>query len=156
MSYIETARLLLRTWLPADIAPLAAIYGDTEEATRAAVERMSRDYERDGMSLWPVVLKTSGTLIGACGLIGVRDGEQAELGLTLARAYWGEGYAYEAGAATLAFGFATLRARSIVALVGFENARCIRLVNRLGMRFDRVVRERRRELLRYRAERPVS
>ena len=161
MSFIETPRLLLRTWLPADVEPLAEIYGDPEvtrylpfgvrsiDQTREAIAKMVADYEREGESLWPVVLKESGVLIGACGLMGARTSPEAELGFAFARAAWGHGYALEAAHATLNFGFSALGKREIGALVQFENKRCIELMHRLEMRFDRVVRANRADLLRY-------
>lgn len=162
MSYIETSRLILRTWLlPADVEPLAAMYGDPEvvsmlpfgvrsvEQTREIIARMVADYEREGLSLWPVVLKSTGALIGTCGLVGSRTDKTAELGFAFGREYWGQGYAFEAARATIDFGLQVLGKREIFALVQPENQRCVRLVNRLGMRFDRVVRAKRRDLLRY-------
>jgi [ribosomal protein S5]-alanine N-acetyltransferase len=161
VSFIETERLLMRTWLPADVEPLAAIYGDPEvvamlpfgvrdvEQTRAIVARMTADYERDGLALWPVVLKSTGAMIGTCGLMGPRGERLAEIGFAFARAYWGQGYAYEAARATIEFGRAELGKNQIFALVRFENQRCVGLMHRLEMRFDRVVRAKRADLLRY-------
>lgn len=161
MSFIETDRLLMRTWLPADLEPLAAIYGDpdvvamlpfgvrTLEQTREIIAKMTADYEREGLALWPVVLKSTGELIGTCGLMGTRGDRTAEIGFAFGRAYWGKGYAFEAAGATIELGRKGLGKQQIVALVRFGNERCIRLVNRVGMRFDRVVRARKHDLLRY-------
>lgn len=161
MSFIETPRLLLRTWLPADEAPLAAIYGDPAvvamlpfgvldlQQTREKIATMAADYEREGLALWPVVLKSNGELIGVCGLMGKRGESEAEFGIAIARTHWGEGYASEAARATIDFGVGALGKTRIIALVRFENQRCVKLMHRVGMRFDRVVRMRRADLLRY-------
>jgi [ribosomal protein S5]-alanine N-acetyltransferase len=161
LSFIETDRLLLRSWLPADVEPLAAIYGDPEVVamlpfgvrdvpqTRDIIARMTADYEREGIALWPVVLKSTGELIGSCGLMGTRGGSVAEIGFAFARAFWGKGFAHEAAQATIEFGRGSLHMREIFALVRFENQRCVALMHRLGMRFDRVVRAKRADLLRY-------
>ena len=155
MSYIVTERLILRTWMSGDAPALATIYGDPEtmkyilsgtktlEQTRALIVQMAEAQERDGCSMWPVVLKTNSELIGSCGLMKTdRDGV-FELGFAFAPQAHRQGYAYEAAQGVLAFGSDHLHARSIIALVHPFNAPAIALVNKLDMRFDRVVRMRR-------------
>jgi len=155
MSYIETERLIVRTWMPSDAPALAAFYGDPEtmkyilsgtktlEQTRAAIAQMIEAQERDGCTIWPVVLKENSELIGSCGLMTTDEPQVLELGFAFASQARGKGYAYEASRGVLAFGFEQLHARSIIALVSPFNARAIALVNKLGMRFDRVVRMKR-------------
>ena len=155
MSYIETERLILRTWMQTDAPALAAIYGDPEtmqyilsgtrtlEQTRAAIVQMAQANERDGCSMWPVVLKENSGLIGTCGLMKTERERVFELGFAFAPQARGKGYAREAGLGVLQFGFDQLHARSIIALVHPFNGPCIELVNKLGMRFDRVVRMKR-------------
>ena len=152
MSYIETDRLIIRTWMPADAPALAAIYGDPEtmqyilsgtktlEQTRETIDRMIEAQEHDGYTIWPVVLKDSSELIGSCGLIKMPASGELELGFAFAREARGHGYAFEAAQAVLAFAFEQLRARAAVAYVHPFNAASIALVNKLGMRFDRVER----------------
>jgi len=165
MSYIETERLIVRTWMPNDASALAAIYGDpdtmkyilsgakTLEQTRVAIAQMIEAQERDGCSMWPVVLKENSELIGSCGLMKTDEAQVLELGFAFAPQARGKGYAYEAARGVLAFGFGQLRARSVIALVSPFNARAVALVNKLGMRFDRVVRmhraQRGADVLRY-------
>ncbi len=155
MSYIETERLLLRTWMALDAAPLAAIYGDPEtmqyilsgtktlEQTREAIANMAQANERDGCAMWPVVLKTSSELIGSCGLMKTDQPGELELGFVFARSARGHGYAIEAARGVLEFAFHRPDTRSVVALVHPFNAPSIALVNKLGMGFDRVVRMKR-------------
>lgn len=155
MSYIETERLIIRTWMPADVASLAAIYGDAEtmqyilsgtktlEQTREAIAKMVEAHERDGCSMWPVVLKENSELIGSCGLMKTDEDGKLELGFAFAPAARGHGYAIEAARGVLDFGFNQLHARTIVALVHFFNAPSIALAYKLGMQFDRVVRMKR-------------
>jgi ribosomal-protein-alanine N-acetyltransferase len=152
VSFIETERLLLRTWLPGDLPALAAIYGDPEtmryilsgtktpEQTRAAMQAMNDANDRDGCSLWPVVVKESSELIGACGLMSTERSDTFELGFVFAPGARGRGYALEAARASIAYGFDALHAARIVALVDPPNARSIVLLRKLGMSFDRVVR----------------
>ena len=119
MSYIETERLIVRTWMSGDAPALAAIYGDPEtmkyilsgtktlEQTRALIVQMGEAQERDGCSMWPVVLKESSELIGSCGLMKTERERVLELGFAFAPQARGKGYAYEA-----ARGRAHLRVRT--------------------------------------------
>ena len=155
MSYIETQRLIVRTWMPNDASALAAIYGDPEtmkyilsgtktlEQTRTAIAEMIAAQERDGCSMWPVVLKENSALIGSCGLMKTDEAHVFELGFAFAPQARGKGYAYEAARGVLAFGFGQIHARSIIALTDPFNTPSIALINKLGMRFDRVVRMKR-------------
>ena len=57
-----------------------------------------------------------------------------ELGYTLARPYWGHGYATEAASACLAAGLAQLSAKRIIAVVDEANESSLRVAHRIGMR----------------------
>jgi RimJ/RimL family protein N-acetyltransferase len=61
-----------------------------------------------------------------------------EVGWRLAREHWGHGYATEAGAAALAFGFEEIGLDEIVAFAVADNARSRRVMERLGMSYDPV------------------
>jgi [ribosomal protein S5]-alanine N-acetyltransferase len=155
MSYIETERLLLRTWMAADVPALAAMYGDSEtmqyilsgtktaEQTRIAIDEMVEANERDGCSMWPLVLKESSELIGSCGLMKTKVPGELELGFILAPHARGKGYAVESARAVLAFGFEHLNPRSIMAFVHPFNAPSIAVLNKVGMQFDRLMRVQR-------------
>jgi ribosomal-protein-alanine N-acetyltransferase len=55
------------------------------------------------------------------------------MGWRLARAYWGQGYAFEAAQAVIEDGFGRLRLDEIVAYTGPANWRSWGLMERLGM-----------------------
>jgi RimJ/RimL family protein N-acetyltransferase len=163
VSFIETQRLLLRTWMPNDAEPWFAIASEPElneylpvshpptpETVRMWIEAQMEEQDREHFSSWPVVRKDDGVLIGRCGLHRLPDGD-VEIAWAFDRAVWGMGYAHEAATAVLAFAREQLRLPRVVALVDPRNAPSIALVNRLGMRYERLVRAYRRDLLRYRA-----
>jgi [ribosomal protein S5]-alanine N-acetyltransferase len=57
-----------------------------------------------------VVLKSSGELIGNCGIRqDSADAHEADIGYELSPQHWGHGYATEAARAILAFGFTDLQ-----------------------------------------------
>ena len=161
MSFIETERLILRTWMDSDLEALAAIYADPEvtrflpggarsrEAVREWIDRAIQAQDRDGFSLWPVVRKSDHRLIGMCGFLRRSAESPIEIGFALEAGAWGQGLGEEAARAALDYGRGVLGLREVAALVDPRNRASVRLINRLGMRFDRVQRVGGREVLRY-------
>jgi ribosomal-protein-alanine N-acetyltransferase len=83
------------------------------------------------------------TLIGAIGLRDI-DPEhfQAELGFWIGREWWGKGYAREAAAALIRFGFETLGLNRIYGHHMTRNAASGRVLLAAGMRQEGVLRQR--------------
>lgn len=127
---------------------LSITHALTLARVEAWIDRVSEEQEREGFSSWPVVLKETGKLIGRCGLERMEDGQVA-VAWIFAKDAWGHGYASEAGRATLDFGLNVIKLKRIIALVHPLNAASVAVTHRLGMRFDRVVRAYKRDLLRY-------
>lgn len=97
------------------------------------------------MGVWNlhgVILKETGTLIG-CVLIRMNDAvnRQAEIGFHFHPARWGKGYAGEAAAALIRYGFETMRAHRIFGVADVRNAASIRVMTKLGMRGEAHLRE---------------
>jgi [ribosomal protein S5]-alanine N-acetyltransferase len=152
--------------MPFDVDAVAPIFANPEvmryigsggpwtpQRTREAVDVMTDRYERDGIGIWPVVLKETSAVVGECGLQPLPGTAETEIAYLLDVPYWGKGYAFEAASAVLEWGFRVRRLRRIVAVVHPFNGRSIALANRLGMRFDRVVRAYKHDLLKYALER---
>ena len=140
---LTTPRLLLRPFTIADAPAIHAVYSDPEVmryvgngavSSLAATEKMLRDYvdhqRRRGFSFWAVVHRESGELIGDAGLYG---GDEVELGYTLARAWWGRGYATEAARAWLDAAFGAHGLREVVALAEPGNPASGRVLEKVGM-----------------------
>jgi RimJ/RimL family protein N-acetyltransferase len=106
----------------------------TVDQTRERLERYGGWEREHGYTLWAVVERESGRLVGDCGLIPLEgQGPEVELGYRFDREHWGRGYATEAARAALAFGFDTLGLSEIVALTVPANERSRRVMERLGM-----------------------
>ena len=161
MAFLETERLILRTWMPSDADAWLAIASQPEVAryipsvrpparldVDAWIARQMDEQEHEGFSVWPVLRKDDGALIGRCGLHRMPGGD-VEIAWAFDMRVWGQGYATEAARAVLAFAATQLRLPRVAALVDPRNVRSIALAHRLQMRFDRVVRAYRRDLLRY-------
>ncbi len=149
MTILETDRLLVRTWMPGDAEAATRIYGDaqvmrfipvgvmTRPQIVAMIARMSDEHERRGFGLWPVTCKTTGRLIGECGLHVLPETGEVEIGWLYERANWGRGYATEAARAVLAFAFDVVRLARVVALIDSRNLASISVAHRLAMRYER-------------------
>ena len=148
---METERLLLRQWRDEDRGPFAALNADPDvmaffprllspEESDATLDRLRAGIADRGSGFWAVELRDRGPLVGFAGLHEVRDDYHFtpahEIGWRLARDHWGHGYATEAGAAALAFGFEEVGLDEIVAFAVADNARSRRVMERLGMSYD--------------------
>jgi len=91
------------------------------------------DFDTVGFGRWGCILKASGSLIGFCGLIDLRDLDAVDVGFRFLPEYWGQGLA---SAASVAFGFDILRLERIIALVLPQNVASIRVLEKCGMQAD--------------------
>jgi ribosomal-protein-alanine N-acetyltransferase len=155
---VETRRLHLRPFTIDDLIDHTALYIDpavtrylpqgpfvgpeVEARSRRAVEHFVRHWERHGFGVWAVTDRTTGRLLGQCGLNrlpgGSRTGDGAptdvEVLYALERAAWGAGLATEAARAALAHGFDRVGLERIVALAHPGNLGSRRVMEKLGMR----------------------
>jgi RimJ/RimL family protein N-acetyltransferase len=148
---LETDRLRLRR-LTLDDAPFILrllnepswhrFIGDKGVRTLDGARAYLRDgplamYERAGVGLLRVGLKAGDAPIGLCGLIRRDALPDVDIGFALVPDYWGGGYAFEASSAVLDFGLRVLALPRIVAITVPGNARSIRLLERLGLAFEK-------------------
>ena len=93
---------------------LEGCLGSREAAEQRFWERAMQPVE-GRLAMWATVLKADGRYIGRCGLYPNIEGEaegrrmRRYLGFYLARAFWGRGFASEAGRAFVEFGFDELK-----------------------------------------------
>jgi [ribosomal protein S5]-alanine N-acetyltransferase len=96
-------------------------------------------YAEHGFGLFAVALKASGEVIGICGLIK-RDGlDDVDVGFAFLQRHWSRGYAVEAARATVAYGLQRLGLERIVAITAPDNQGSIRVLERSGLCFDRMI-----------------
>ncbi len=85
-----------------------------------------------------------GTLIGNLWIHFLSDGQQAEIGYTLSPEHLGQGYATEGVGALLRYLFSDLGQHRVTVTIDPENARSIRLMERIGFRMEaRFIQSRR-------------
>lgn len=144
---IETTRLLIRRFAMSDHAAMTRVFHDADvmrfgDGVQSAewvndwLRRALESYERRGYGPWAVVVKSSGAVIGYCGLFYFRDVNgrpEIEIGYRLARRYWGRGYATEAVTAARDHAFDALGLSRLIALIDPANVTSIRVARKAGM-----------------------
>lgn len=97
-------------------------------------------YEKHGFGLWLVETKESSEPIGMCGLLKRDVLEDVDIGYALAPEFWAKGYALESASAVLSYANTKLGLKRVVAVVNAENQSSIRLLEKMGFEFERMVR----------------
>lgn len=97
-------------------------------------------YQRHGFGLYLVDLKDSNTPIGMCGLLKRDSLPDVDLGFAFLPDYWGKGYAFEAASAVMSHAREVLELQSVLAITDPDNEASIKLLDKLGFRFDRVIK----------------
>ena len=96
-------------------------------------------YTRLGFGLYLTELKQGGVPNVICGLVK-RDGlDDVDLGFAFLPHFRAHGYAQEAAAAVVEHAKKTRGLERIVAITTPENHRSVKLLNKLGLRFERMV-----------------
>jgi RimJ/RimL family protein N-acetyltransferase len=97
-------------------------------------------YEQFGFGLCLVKLKAENRAIGVCGLIKREGLADVDLGFAFLPQFRGQGYAFEAAQAVLHYGQTELGLARIVAITLPENKASIRLLEKLGLRFEKTIK----------------
>ena len=96
-------------------------------------------YAQRGFGLWLAERSEDGMPIGMCGLIKRDALPDIDLGFAFLPAYRGNGYAFEAAQAAIDFAWERLGLARIVAITAPDNGDSVRLLERLGFRFERML-----------------
>ena len=141
--WIETERLLLRPPVRDDFEPWAALAEDAEtmrhlggvQARPVAWRHFAftvGSWHLQGFSGFSVIERASGNWIGRVGPLQPEGWPGTEVGWTLARRFWGRGYAVEAATAVIDWVCANLRWHEIIHCIGPENRSSIAVATKLG------------------------
>jgi len=153
MTVAETSRLQLRRFTGDDAAFVHALVNDPswlayigdkgvrtlDDARRYLENGPMAMYGKMGFGLYAATLRETGTPIGMCGPIKRDTLDDVDLGFAFLPPYRGSGYALEAASAVIAHARDDLGLTRIVAIVSPENERSIRLLERIGFRFERAI-----------------
>jgi RimJ/RimL family protein N-acetyltransferase len=97
-------------------------------------------YERFGFGLFLVELKDTAVPTGICGLLKRDSLPDVDVGFAFLPDYCSRGYAFEAAAAVMNYGKEVLGLQRIVAITSLENEASIKLLEKLGMRFEGLIK----------------
>ncbi|HEX2764483.1 MAG TPA: GNAT family N-acetyltransferase [Allosphingosinicella sp.] len=142
---IETERLILRLPEEGDLDAFAEIQAD-EEAARfiggvqgrpgawRALAAMAGSWSLRGYGMFSVVEKASGRCVGRLGPWMPEGWPGPEIGWGLVPSVWRRGYATEGAAASIDWAFERLGWDDVIHCIDPDNARSIRVAERLGSR----------------------
>jgi len=149
MFLLETPRLVLRPWTPADRPAFTALTYDpevmhyvhggrpySEEEVDEWFSRQGRQLAEHDLCMGAMIEKATGRLVGIAGTQPLGTTGDLEIGWWLARDVWGRGYATEAGGAAMRYVLETLGRRRVVAVIDPGNEPSKRVVARLGMQYE--------------------
>ncbi|MBO0790630.1 MAG: GNAT family N-acetyltransferase [Ktedonobacteraceae bacterium] len=153
MNVLETERLRIRWLSLEDAGFLLELLNDPawlqfigdfgvrtlEDARVYLLESILTMYTHMGFGLYLTELKESAVPIGVCGLIKRDFLEDVDIGFAFLPDFRNQGYAYEAAAAVLAYGKETFGLKRIVAITSLDNQASGRLLEKLGLHFERVI-----------------
>jgi [ribosomal protein S5]-alanine N-acetyltransferase len=152
---IETERLLLRKLSVADASDMYEYAQDVElaglglwkplstlEQCAADLQTVEERYAAGDCFAWALEVKAERKMIGRAGFVQYSsEHARAELGYALNRRYWGQGYMTEATKAIIEHGFRSLHLHRVEAICLPENRASIRILEKVGMRFEGMKRE---------------
>jgi RimJ/RimL family protein N-acetyltransferase len=146
---LQTERLRLRPFRESDLDAYTALCADPEVIRHLGDGRpFTRDQAWRHMAMlvghwalrsygmWAVEEISSGAFVGRIGCHHPEGWPEFEIGWTLARPYWGMGYAYEGTVAAVQYAFMALGRDRVASFIRPDNVRSIRLAERLGERRD--------------------
>ncbi len=97
-------------------------------------------YEKFGFGLWIVETKSAGLPVGICGLLKRDVLEDVDIGYALLPEFWSQGYAFESASAVMAYAREKLGSKRVLAVVSPDNQSSIRLLKKMGFRYEKMVR----------------
>jgi RimJ/RimL family protein N-acetyltransferase len=152
METLRTERLVLRMLREGDLDEYAAMtadpsvtryLGDGSTLSRADAWRQMAmilgHWRLRGYGMWAVEEAATGRLAGRIGFFNPEGWPGFELGWTLAREFWGRGYATEGARRALEYGFTGLGREHVISLIRPDNLPSVRVAERLGERLEATV-----------------
>jgi [ribosomal protein S5]-alanine N-acetyltransferase len=151
---LESERLITRHLTEADISLWSEFFREEEaieffpmyqnkpadESAREWIERQCTRYTKQEYGMQALIEKSTGTLVGQCGLIAKEiDGiTELEVGYSILKEYWGLGYAAEAARLFIDFAFQNHLVDSVISTISPGNRKSIRIAEKNGLSFEKI------------------
>ncbi|HSZ32260.1 MAG TPA: GNAT family N-acetyltransferase [Puia sp.] len=145
---IETERLILRHWKNKDVTPFIEMCADrkvmeflsaplTPMEAQITVKRIHSHFKKHGFGLYAIEQKESKKFIGFTGFM-IPNFEHfftpcVEIGWRIKSTEWKKGFATEAAAACLKFGFSKLGFKKIHSFTSIHNLASERVMQKIGL-----------------------
>jgi RimJ/RimL family protein N-acetyltransferase len=166
---LETERLRLRPLRASDLDDYAALYADPEVLRYLAcgpepwdrgrawrhMAFLQGHWQLAGAGMWAMEQRETGAFVGMTGFAAPEGWPGFEIAWTLARRWWGHGYATEGAREALAYAFTVLEKDRVISLIHPDNAASIRVAERIGERLQGRVHHFGREMLSYGIDREI-
>uniref|UniRef100_A0A486XUD1 Acetyltransferase, GNAT family n=1 Tax=Rheinheimera sp. BAL341 TaxID=1708203 RepID=A0A486XUD1_9GAMM len=154
MIVAETSRLRIRHMVAADAAFICQLLNEpsfiqniADRGVRTELDALHyitqgpvKSYQQHGYGLFLVESSVNAEPLGICGLLFRDFLQETDIGFAFMPQFWGKGYAYEAASAVMRFGYTKLQLKRIVGLTTAGNLTSVKLLNRLGLHFEKMVK----------------
>ena len=154
LKVLETERLILRQFSTEDVEFILQLLNEPsfiqnigDRGVRTLADAQSyilngpvASCARNGFGLYLVVLKETHKSIGMCGLIKRDALDDVDIGYAFLPAFWSKGYAVESALAVKAYAKDVIGLKRLVAITDPLNEGSIRVLEKLGMWFEKMVR----------------
>jgi RimJ/RimL family protein N-acetyltransferase len=151
---IETERLTLRQLVTTDAEFILGLLnqpsflryiGDKgvrtiDDARNYIVSGPRNSYERNGFGLWLVELRNTKMPTGICGLLKRDTLTDADVGFAFLPEFWSMGYAYESASAVMGYARNVIGLKRVLAITNPDNAGSIKVLEKIGLRFEKMIR----------------
>jgi [ribosomal protein S5]-alanine N-acetyltransferase len=146
---LTTARLFLRPLSTDDAQSFYDLNDDPEvmqytgdkafESVEAAYQFLAQydQYKKYRVGRFAVIRRDDDTFLGWCGLRYDAQNDEYDMGFRFFKRFWGQGYASEAAKACLTYGFDELSLPYIVGRAMKENLASIRVLEKIGLVYER-------------------
>ncbi len=149
--YIETERLILRSWKEADKALFAEINSNANvmkyfpaplstEESDAFAERIKTEFEETGQGLYAVEIKETGEFIGYVGFhhftFDMPFSPNWEIGWRISNKFWHKGYATEAAMACIAYAREKKFCKKLYSFTAVPNIPSENVMKQIGMTYE--------------------
>ncbi|GLU43990.1 GNAT family N-acetyltransferase [Allomuricauda sp. NBRC 101325] len=131
-------------WLPFYHNPKSTQYweglpSDPKTACQVQFDRIFERYENDLGGMNALVSKSTGKLVGICGLLvqTVNALEELEIGYSVLPEYWLQGYAFEAAQKCKLFAFENNFSDSLISIIHVDNVPSQKVALKNGMHLDK-------------------
>jgi ribosomal-protein-alanine N-acetyltransferase len=148
---LETERLFHRKFTLGDLDKLIELRSDDEVIKYLGGRRLQNPegiekrlhfyldcYEKYNFGMCAIVWKPTGEMIGWSGLQPLEKTGETEVGYGMIKEFWGRGIGFETARGWLGYGFEKANLEKIVAVAAPENTASWRIMEKLGMRREKL------------------